>query len=73
MIVTIIHDRKKANEADAKVKVANTRRVLAEAEATKLFAEVEYLKALLDKEGIEYDVSITEQASRRNREDNTTV
>ena len=73
MIATIIHDRKKANEADAKVKVANTRRVLAEAEATKLFAEVEYLKALLDKEGIEYDVSITEQASRRNREDNTTV
>lgn len=56
MIATIIHDRKKANEADAKIKVADTRRQLAEAESTKLFAEVEYLKALLDKEGIKYDI-----------------
>lgn len=55
MIATLIHDRKKANEADAKVKVAETRRMLAEAESTKLFAEVEYLKALLDQKGIEYD------------------
>lgn len=55
MVVTLISDRKKAKEADAKVKVADTRRVLAEAESTKLFAEVQYLKAILDKEGIPYD------------------
>ena len=55
MIATIVHDRKKANEADAKIKVAETRRVLAEAESTKLFAEVEYLKAILEEKGIEYD------------------
>lgn len=55
MIATLVHDRKKANEADAKVKVADKRRVLAEAEASKYFAEVEYLKAILDREGIAYD------------------
>ena len=55
MIATIVHDRKKANEADAKIKVAETRRILAEAEATKLFAEIEYLKAILEEKGIEYD------------------
>lgn len=55
MIATIVHDRKKANEADAKIKVAETRRVLAEAESTKLFAEIEYLKAILKEKGIEYD------------------
>ena len=55
MIATIIHDRKKAKEADAKIKVADTKRVLAEAESVKLFAEVEYLKAILEKEGIDYD------------------
>lgn len=55
MIATIVHDRKKANEADAKIKVAETRRVLAEAESTKLFAEIEYLKAILEEKGIEYD------------------
>lgn len=54
LLATVIHDRKKANEADSKVKVADTRRVLAEAEATKLFAEIDYLKAVLDKEGIKY-------------------
>lgn len=55
MIATIVHDRKKANEADAKIKVAETRRVLAETESTKLFAEIEYLKAILEEKGIEYD------------------
>lgn len=55
MIATIVHDRKKANEADAKIKVVETRRVLAEAESTKLFAEIEYLKAILEEKGIEYD------------------
>lgn len=55
MIATIVHDRKKAKEADAKIKVADTRRMLAEAESTKLFAEVEYLKAILDEKGIDYD------------------
>lgn len=55
MIATIVHDRKKANEVDAKIKVAETRRVLAEAESTKLFAEIEYLKAILEEKGIEYD------------------
>ena len=55
MIVTLIHDRKKAKEADAKIKVADTRRVLAEAESTRLFAEVEYLKAILEEKGIKYD------------------
>lgn len=49
MIATIVHDRKKANEADAKIKVAETRRMLAEAESTKLFAEIEYLKAILEE------------------------
>ena len=56
MIATIVHDRKKANEADAKIKVAETRRMLAEAESTKLFAEIEYLKAILEEKGIKYDV-----------------
>lgn len=55
MVATLINDRKKANEADAKIKVADTRRVKAEAESTALFATVEYLKAILDKEGIPYD------------------
>lgn len=55
MVATLIHDRKKANEADAKVKLADTKRRLAEADATKLFAEVEYLKAILNKEGINYN------------------
>lgn len=55
MVATLVHDRKKANEADAKVDVANKRRILAEAESSKLFAEVEYLKAILNREGINYD------------------
>lgn len=55
MIATIVHDRKKANEADARINVSDKRRVLAEAESSKLFAEVEYLKSILDREGIEYD------------------
>lgn len=55
IVATLIHDRKKAKEADSKVNVADKRRQLAEAEAAKLFAEVEYLRAILDKEGIEYD------------------
>lgn len=55
MIATLVHDRKKANEADAKVNVSDKRRQLAEAESAKLFAEVEYLKAILEREGIEYD------------------
>lgn len=57
MVATIIHDRKKANEVDARIKVENKRRMLAEAESTKLFAEVEYLKAILDEKGIPYDTS----------------
>lgn len=55
MVATLVHDRKKANEADAKIKVADTRRMLAEAESTKLFAEIQYLKAILDEKGISYD------------------
>lgn len=55
IVATLIHDRKKAKEADSKVNVADKRRQLAEAESAKLFAEVEYLRAILDKEGIEYD------------------
>lgn len=55
MIATIVHDRKIAKEAEAKIKVANTRRQLAEAEATKFYAETEYLKALLEEAGIKYD------------------
>ena len=42
-------------EAEAKIKVADTRRQLAEAEATKFYAETEYLKALLEEAGIKYD------------------
>lgn len=63
MIATIIHDRKKANEADAKIKVAEARRNLAESEATMLYSTVEYLKALLDKEGIKYDITTRGDAS----------
>ena len=55
MVATLIHDRLKAKEADAKIKVADTRRVKAEAESSLLFAQVEYLKAILDEKGIEYD------------------
>ena len=54
MVATIVHDRKKANEADAKVEVANKKATLAEAEATRYYAEIEYLKAILKREGIEY-------------------
>lgn len=54
MVATIVHDRKLANEADAKVDVANKKYYLADAENAKLKAEVEYLKAILKKEGIEY-------------------
>lgn len=55
MIATIIHDRKIAKEADNKIDVETKKRRLAEAETEKLFAEVEYLKAILKKEGISYD------------------
>lgn len=55
MVATIVHDRKKANEADDKIRIAETRRQLAEAESTKLFAEVEFLKAILKEKGIDYD------------------
>ena len=55
MIATLIHDRKKANEADAKIKVADTRRMKAEAESTAMYATIEYLKAILDEKGIPYD------------------
>ena len=55
MIATIVHDRKIAKEAEAKIKVADARRQLAEAEATKFYAETEYLKALLEEAGIKYD------------------
>lgn len=54
MVATIVHDRKKANEADAKVEVANKKASLAEAEATRYFAEIEYLKAILKQHKIEY-------------------
>lgn len=46
MVETIIYDRKIAKEADKKVDIANKRRILVEAENTKLLAEIEYLKAL---------------------------
>lgn len=55
MVATLVHDRKKANDADNKIKVADNRRILAEAESSKLFAEVEYLKSLLKLHGIEYE------------------
>lgn len=55
MVATIVSDRKKAKEADSKIKVADTRRSLAEAESVKLHAQVEYLKAILEEKGIEYD------------------
>lgn len=55
MVATIIHDRKKANEADERISIADKRRVFAEAETSKYVAENEYLKALLDKAGIPYD------------------
>lgn len=54
MVATIVHDRKKANEADDKVNVANKKATLAEAEATKYFAETEYLKAILKQHNIKY-------------------
>lgn len=54
MIATIIHDRQVANEADKRIDVANKKATLAEAESIKLYAEVEYLKAILDREDIKY-------------------
>lgn len=54
MIATIVHDRKVAKEADSRIDIANKKATLADAESTKLFAEVEYLKAILNKEGIDY-------------------
>lgn len=55
MVATMIHDRMKAKEADAKVDVANKKARLCEAESVKLYAEVEYLKALLKANNIEFD------------------
>lgn len=55
MIATMINDRKKAIEVDNKIEVEIKKRRLVEAESNKLYAEIEYLKALLKKEGIKYE------------------
>lgn len=55
LTATLIHDRLKAKEADNKVDVANKKYYLADAENAKLRAEIEYYKALLKKEGVEYE------------------
>jgi hypothetical protein len=54
MVATMVNDRKISKEADAKVNVAEKRRQFVEAENTKLFAEIEYLKAILEREKIDY-------------------
>lgn len=54
MIETMISDRKIAKEADSRIDVANKRRILVEAENTKLLSEIDYLKALLKQNNILY-------------------
>lgn len=54
MIATMVNDRKIAKECDNKIDIANKKRILIEAENTKLQAEIDLLKAelkLLKKEG----------------------
>ena len=45
MVATMTEDRKIAKQAQNKIDVANKRRILVEAENTKLQAEIDYLKA----------------------------
>lgn len=45
MVATIVEDRKIAKQAQNKIDTANKKRILVEAENTKLLAEIEYLKA----------------------------
>ena len=47
MIATMIHDRKIAKECDNKIDIANKKRILIEAENTKLQAKIDLLKAEL--------------------------
>ena len=44
MVATIVEDRKIAKQAQNKIDTANKKRILVEAENTKLLAEIEYLK-----------------------------
>lgn len=46
-IATMVEDRKTAKAAQSKIDIANKRTALVEAENVKLYAEIEYLKALL--------------------------
>lgn len=55
MVATIIHDRLEAKKADERVDLANKKATLADSESKKLFAEVEYLRALLKSNNIEVD------------------
>ena len=52
-IATIKEDRKTAKAAQSQIDLANKRRILVEAENTKLLAEIDYLKALLKTNNIE--------------------
>lgn len=49
MVKTMVEDRKKANEADLKVDIAEKQRRVFEAENVKLHAEIDLLKAKLRK------------------------
>lgn len=49
MIATMINDRKTAKEAEYKINVANKKAMLQEAEASKYYAENEYLKAKIEE------------------------
>lgn len=55
MVATMIHDRLEAKKADEQIDLANKRATLADSESKKLFAEVEYLRALLKANNIKVD------------------
>ena len=45
IVATMVEDRKIAKQAQNKIDTANKKRILIEAENTKLLAEIDYLKA----------------------------
>lgn len=56
MVATMVEDRKIAKQAQNKIDVANKRRILIEAENTKLRAEIDYLQARIKE--LENDTKI---------------
>ena len=56
MVATMVEDRKIAKQAQNKIDVANKKRILIEAENTKLRAEIDYLQARIKE--LENDTKI---------------